>query len=80
MILRLLSLVAALTLLVGCANQATKDVDVVGEFHKRYTAMCEAMDQGDVERAEQLSKEINTWLECLSAEEQTLISRTLTQH
>lgn len=80
MILRLLSLVAALTLFVCCANQATKDVDVVGEFHKRYTTMCEAMDQGDVERAEQLSKEINTWLEGLSAEEQTLISRTLTQH
>lgn len=79
MILRLLSLVAALTLFVCCANQATKDVDVVGEFHKRYTTMCEAMDQGDVERAEQLSKEINTWLEGLSAEEQTLISRTLTQ-
>jgi hypothetical protein len=36
------------------------------------------MAEGDVERAKQLSRDTNTWLESLSAEEQTLISRTLT--
>ena len=81
MIIRLLSIVAAVTLFVGCIEQPAPkkaNVDVVGEFHKRYTAMCEAMAEGDIERAKQLSRDTNTWLESLSAEEQTLISRTLT--
>lgn len=77
---KLLSLAISLIIFIGCANQPTQSIDVVGEFHKRYTAMCEAMDKGDIERAEQLSRDMNTWLEGLSAEEQTLISRTLTQH
>ena len=77
--LRRLSLLVALLIFAGCTNHpSTHSQDIVQEFHSRHKAISEAMAEGDVERAKQLSRDTNTWLESLSAEEQTLISRTLT--
>ena len=77
--LRRLSFLVALLIFVSCTNRSTTHSgNVVEEFHSRHKAISEAMTEGDVERAKQLSRDTNTWLESLSAEEQTLISRTLT--
>lgn len=75
---RVLTLVAMLLASASCVEQPKpSNPDVVGLFHERNASMNAAMESGDVERAAEISRETNAWLESLSDEEQTLISRSL---
>lgn len=76
---------------VGCVNTTTQnsstpkhgveliDGDIVATFKHRHDLMRKAMESGDVALAESISAETNAWLETLSYEEQTLISRSLSK-
>lgn len=89
MTIRLITLVALLVFGIGCAEQPTSDKDtkqhtvelidgdIVATFKHRHDMMRSAMEQGNVELAEKISAQTNAWLETLSYEEQTLISRSL---
>jgi len=88
MTIRLITLVALLVFGIGCAEQPATDKtkqhsvelidgDIVATFKHRHDMMRSAMEQGNVELAEKISAQTNAWLETLSYEEQTLISRSL---
>lgn len=73
---------------ISCAEQPASDKakqhsvelidnDIVATFKHRHEMMRKAMESGDVESAESISAQTNAWLETLSYEEQTLISRSL---
>lgn len=86
--IRLLLLAILIVLGISCAEQPASektkqhsveliDNDIVATFKHRHEMMRKAMESGDVESAESISAQTNAWLETLSYEEQTLISRSL---
>lgn len=86
--IRLLLLATLIVLGISCAEQSASektkqhsveliDNDIVATFKHRHEMMRKAMESGDVESAESISAQTNAWLETLSYEEQTLISRSL---
>lgn len=88
--IRLLLLATLIVLGISCAEQPASektkqhsveliDNDIVATFKHRHEMMRKAMESGDVESAESISAQTNAWLETLSYEEQTLISRSLTK-
>lgn len=86
--IRLLLLATLIVFGISCAEQPASektkqhsveliDNDIVATFKHRHEMMRKAMESGDVESAESISAQTNAWLETLSYEEQTLISRSL---
>lgn len=78
--MRKIMLLSVLCLVIGCAERQPKATeDVVSKYHERYELMRQAMERGDINEAQRLSNETNSWLESLSDDEQMLISKSLTK-